>query len=91
MTDQEKFAKLAELYGAKAQGKTLQGIGAKREWFDTEYLPSFDDDLNRWRVKPELRSFDTTVPNSDFSVHIFCPDESWLGKRVRVTEILEDE
>jgi hypothetical protein len=56
-----KSAALAELYAAKANGKTLQML-EDRKWTDwipgiwsgstLSYGPNFASDLSKWRVKP---------------------------------------
>lgn len=58
-----KAATLAELYAAKAAGKTLQRGNEKDGWFDTPdgFGPDMMSDLSMWRVKPEPRRMWTTA------------------------------
>lgn len=51
-----KAATLAELYAAKAAGKTLQ-VKYDTGWANQieNVGPGMDSDLSRWRVKPEPR------------------------------------
>ena len=57
-----KYQALADLLAAKAAGKSLQlawtkfcGGNGITMWATTEYFPTADSDLSRWRVKPEPR------------------------------------
>ena len=49
-----KAATLAELFAAKAAGKTLQWMGEDQP---DQQGPSMHSDLSDWRVKPEPRTF----------------------------------
>ena len=62
-----KAASLAELYTAKANGKTLQFL--TDVWADYEHDagPSMGSDLSRWRVKPEPRKMWTTIDATTFN------------------------
>lgn len=91
-----KSAELAELYTAKANGKTLQhevssfGDGL---WVDhvNESGPNLASDLSRWRVKPEPQRVWVRVEEGYIKVCTYDPvlADSWRGDGHRVIETVE--
>lgn len=90
----KKYAALADLFAAKAAGKSLQlswtqiscGNGITK-WATTEYFPTTDSDLSRWRIKPEPRRMWTTADSSGVGQTTNPEDaQEWRGQGYTVTE-----
>ena len=87
-----KAATLAELFAAKAAGKTLQYLTDSWSDYENDAGPSMLSDLSRWRVKPEPRRMRETPSASSFSnnhnVRTYHQDEAdkWKSKGFTVTE-----
>ena len=89
-----KYRALADLFAAKAEGKSLQlsctkfseGNGIAM-WETTEYFPTPDSDLSKWRVKPEPRRILTTR-DSDGILHEIRPEnvDLWKTEGHTITE-----
>lgn len=68
-----KYQALADLLAAKAAGKSLQlawtqfscGNGTTM-WATTEYFPTIDSDLSKWRIEPEVRRMWTVTDFTGF-------------------------
>lgn len=91
-----KSAALAELYTAKAEGKTLQCrlmLDPKGCWIDhvDGSGPNLDSDLSRWRVKPEPQRVWVRVEEGyvKFCTYDQALAESWRGDGHRVIETVE--
>ena len=95
-----KSAALAELYTAKACGKTLQ-ILDDGKWTDCipgiwsgstlSYGPNFASDLSCWRVKPEPQRVWVCVEEGYVKVCTYdqALAEGWRGDGHRVIETVE--
>ena len=82
---------LAELYAAKAAGKTLQWYHLDHGWTDDpDRGPAIQSDLNRWRVKPEpRRMWEVTNPtgkNIVCTLHDEAAANGWKAEGYTVTE-----
>ena len=86
----DKYAELAALHAARANGKTLQLFSIKDEsWDDVPGFingPDADSDLARWRVKPEPRRMWSTTGSTTFNE---AEADEWRVKGYKVTEWVE--
>lgn len=92
-----KYRALAQFFAAKAEGKSLQLSWTKFSegngitmWETTEYFPTPDSDLSRWRVKPEPRRMWTTPDSNGVGQTMDQKDaEEWRALGFTVTEWTE--
>lgn len=83
-----KAATLAELYGAKAAGMTLQWYHLDHGWQDDpDHGPAIQSDLNRWRVKREPRTmWETNGYGGNAKTTSKVEAETWRRAGFTVTE-----
>ena len=86
----ERAKKFLPLIAAVAEGKTIQVRGKDGNWYET-HLNDFDPD--RYRVKPEQRTFDMWLYRPTGRMYpfvegeCFTEDDEW--ERITVTEVLK--
>ena len=98
----DKYAELAALHAARANGKTLQLFSPENDaWEDVLGFvtgPDEDSDLSRWRVKPDPRRMWETfslMEAKDVGIapccatHIEAEADQWRIAGHKVTEWME--
>lgn len=73
----ENAAQWAALFMAVAEGKSLQYNYSEGGWTDTPNIYWDDDDVDRYRVKPEPRTFYAVVPDGGTSIHASFSEECY--------------